>query len=220
MPCVYVPRCFHAYYFEKASACFKTVPAHLSRPIPMPRLLPSCRRPLVCLTQIQPLICVLHLRFPLFFFLFLSPFLVPFKHFDKFNPSCVDVFDAGRGKNCFLSPSLRRGVHCDKSDSLIEQPSGLLDYFAAVWLAADLWTADWLPFGAADKLIGCLLCLLDVNRTIRLFVLSLAGERLVTEWFLQWKVTGVVLFAVSLGHLNWLVTTSQVTDCCQEVMFG
>lgn len=121
-----------------------------------------------------------------FFFLFLPPFLVPFKHFDKFNPSCVDVFDAGRGKNCFLSPSLWRGVHCDKSDSLIEQPSGLLDYFAAVWLATDLWTADWLPFGAADKLIGCLLCLLDVNRTISLFVLSLAGDWLVTEWFLQW----------------------------------
>lgn len=108
---------------------------------------------LVCLTQMQLVICVLHLLF-FSFFLFLSPFLVPFKHFDKFNPSCVDVFDAGRGKNCFLSPSLWRGVHCDKSDSLIEQPSGLLDYFAAVWLATHLWTADWLPFGAADRLIG------------------------------------------------------------------
>lgn len=83
------------------------------------------------------------------FFLFLSLFLVPFKHFDKFNPSCVDVFDAGRGKNCFLSPSLWRGVHSDKSDSLIELPSGLFDYFAAVWLATDLWTADWLPCGSS-----------------------------------------------------------------------
>lgn len=147
------------------------------------------------------------------FFLFLLPFLVPFKHFDKFNPSCVDVFDAGRGKNCFLSPSLWRGVHRDKSDSLIEQPSGLLDYFAAVWLATDLWTADWLPFAAADKLIGCLLCLLDVNQIISLFVLSLAGEWLVTEWFLQWEVTGVVLFAVLLGHFPpWLTCDHKLGD--------
>lgn len=160
-------------------------------------LMPSSS--LVCLTQMQLVICVLQ---PLFFFLLLSPFLVPFKHFDKFNPSCVDVFDAGSGKNCFLSPSFWRGVHRDKSDSLIEQPSSLLDYFATVWLATDLWTADWLPFGAADKLIGCLLCLLDVNQTISLFVLSLAGEWLVTEWFLQWEVTGVVLFAVLLGHFT------------------
>lgn len=37
-----------------------------------------------------------------------------------------------------------KGLCCDKSDSLIEQLSGLLDYLSVIWLVTDLWTAEWL----------------------------------------------------------------------------
>lgn len=54
----------------------------------------------VCFKPKELVICVLHVAvfFPP------SSYLIPFKHFDKFNPSCVDVF--GAGKNCFLTVSL------------------------------------------------------------------------------------------------------------------
>lgn len=92
----------------------------------------------ICFTPKELVICVLHVA------VFFPPCL-PTSFISNTLTNSIH-----RASTCLVPAKIAfllcrsKGLCCDKSDSLIEQLSGLLDYLSVIWLVTDLWTAEWL----------------------------------------------------------------------------
>lgn len=119
---------------------------------------------------LTPSLCLCFLLFCLFHFRDLGNFgpshgcpPPPFKHFDKFNPSCVNVFSTG--KNCFLTVSLLRVLVWQiwQSDCTAEWLAWLFVCHLASDRSVDSWMTGYLSEWLTDLTDRLPACLLDVN---------------------------------------------------------